>query len=166
MAKNTCLENDNMNISDKKNLESEVLKQLKELAIYAHLRLINESGDIIYETQVFQTKEEFEFNKKFQIEYKEKSISQSSGTFFVQFLTKGKLNEILKFYKFPTEFTIYVMNEKFRETLYLDETSNLNKIIFHTSFENTVDYQKINFHSNGIIEEINKLLLFLRIKYS
>ena len=146
---------------------ADILKLLLEFAIYAHKELLNTDEEIEYDPSFCYTPEPIDFDPKNYVRFHGMTLSDSQGTYWIALEALDELEQYLKKAGFPTIFTVLLMNEKFREYIYIDDTSDLKKLFYNCVFEKEIDYKNLNKEKiESAITDIDKLLMFPRIQYA
>jgi hypothetical protein len=153
-----------MNLDSEK-LKDKTLSLLREFVIYAHKDKLERDGDYVYDPAFTKEPLSIDFNESTMLSYDGMEITESGGTYWLRFKTTGELEVELISADMPSSFTILLVNENFRDVIYIDQYFNLNNYLALALFEK-FDKDINTFKLTKTILNLEKILLFNKIKFS
>jgi hypothetical protein len=91
--------------------------------------------------------------------------TKSGGTYWLRFKAIGQLEVELLSAQMPCTFTVLLINDKFRDVMYIDQDLDLNKKLYQAIFEDfdqNIDTEKLT----STIANLEKMLFMKTIKFS
>jgi len=151
--------------SDLEQLKSKIISLLRDFAVYAHKDKLVRDGDYIYNPKTNKKPSSINFDESTLLSYDGMEVTKSGGTYWLRFRAIGQLEVELLSAKVPSTFTVLLINDKFRDVMYIDQDLDLNKKLYQALFEDfdqDIDTDKLT----SLIANLEKLLLMKTIKFS
>jgi hypothetical protein len=151
--------------SDSEQLKAKMLSLLREFAVYAHKDKLVKDGDYIYDPNTDTQPLSIEFDESTLLSYDGMEVTKSGGTYWLKFRAIGQLEVELLSAEVPCTFTVLLINDKFRNVMYIDQNLDFNKKLYQALFEDfdqDIDTDKLT----SLIANLEKLLLMKTIKFS
>jgi hypothetical protein len=153
-----------MNV-DSEQLKAKMLSLLLQFAVYAHKDKLVRDGDYTYDPNTDTQPLSINFDESTLLSYDGMEVTQSGGTYWLRFKAIGQLEVELLSAEVPSTFTVLLINDKFRDVMYIDQDLDLNKKLYQALFEDfdqDIDTDKLT----SLIVNLEKLLLMKTIKFS
>ena len=150
---------------DSEQLKPKVLSLLREFAVYANKDKLVRDGDYSYDPNTDTQPLSIEFDESTLLSYDGMEVTKSGGTYWLRFRAIGQLEVELLSAEIPCAFTVLLINDKFRDVMYIDQDLDLNKKLYQALFEDfdqEIDTDKLT----SVITNLEKLLLMKKIKFS
>jgi len=146
-------------------IREQVSPLLLEFVIFAHRDKLSKDGEFIYDPKIHKEPLSIEFEESTMLRYNGMTVTKSGGTYWLRFKSIGELKKTLLSANLPYTFTALLINEKFRNQMYIDEYLNLDKVLFDCFYvptiKRSIDKEKLD----KAIDSLDKILVFKRIKY-
>jgi hypothetical protein len=146
-------------------LEKKLLVLLLDLAIFAHKDKLEREGEYEYLPDEHSERLSVDFNESTMLNYNGMKVTPSGGTYWLRFKAIGKLKSELLSAGMPYTFTVLLVNEKFRKSMWIDKDLDFQKkfvmAVFESRRKGVTDAAKIS----RAISNLEKLSLPLRIKF-
>ena len=143
-----------------------ILKLLCEITILAHKELIETEEDFEYFPEEHSYEGAVTFSDDSLLEYAGMTVTKSGGTYWLELEATSQLKEILSSATLPTEFYTLLINEKFYDSVYLDQETNFDKVFHSSQFHENFDVKKVNESSiQQAISDIEKIVFVKKLKY-
>jgi len=146
-------------------LKAKMLSLLREFAVYAHKDKLVKDGDYTYDPNTDTQPLSIEFDESTFLSYDGMEVTSSGGTYWLRFRAIGQLEVELLSAEVPSTFTVLLINDKFRNVMYIDQNLDFNKKLYQALFEDfdqDIDTNKLT----SLIANLEKLLLMKTIKFS
>jgi hypothetical protein len=146
-------------------LKAQMLSLLLQFAVYAHKDKLVRDGDYIYNPKTNKKPSSINFDESTLLSYDGMEVTQSGGTYWLSFKAIGQLEVELLSAEVPSPFTVLLINDKFRDVMYIDRNLDLNKKLYQALFEDfdqDIDTDKLT----SLVANLEKLLLMKTIKFS
>ena len=146
-------------------LKAQMLSLLLQFAVYAHKDKLVRDGDYIYNPKTNKEPSSINFDESTLLSYDGMEVTKSGGTYWLRFRAIGQLEVELLSAQVPSTFTVLLINDKFREVMYIDQDLDLNKKLYQALFEDfnqDIGTDKLT----SLIANLEKLLLMKSIKFS
>jgi hypothetical protein len=146
-------------------LKAKMLSLLREFAVYAHKDKLVKDGDYTYDPNTDTQPLSIEFDESTLLSYDGMKVTKSGGTYWLKFKAIGHLEAELLSAELPCTFTVLLINDKFRDVMYIDQDLDLNKKLYQALFEDfdqDIDTDKLT----SLVANLEKLLLMKTIKFS
>jgi len=154
-----------LSTSDSEQLKAKMLSLLREFAVYAHKDKLVRDGDYIYDPDTDTQPLSIEFDESTLLIYDGMKVTKSGGTYWLRFRAIGQLEVELLSAEMPCTFTVLLINDKFRDVMYIDQDLDLNKKLFqalYEDFDQNIDTEKLT----NTIANLEKMLLMKTIMFS
>ena len=148
-----------------KQLKDKMLSLLLQFAVYAHKDKLVRDGDYIYNPKTNKKPSSIEFDESTLLSYDGMEATKSGGTYWLRFRAIGQLEVELLSAEMPCTFTVLLINDKFRDVMYIDQDLDLNKKLYqalYEDFDKKIDIEKLT----STITNLEKMLLMKTIKFS
>jgi hypothetical protein len=146
-------------------LKAQMLSLLLQFAVYAHKDKLVRDGDYIYNPKTNKKPSSINFDESTLLSYDGMEVTESGGTYWLRFRAIGQLEVELLSAQVPCTFTVLLINDKFREVMYIDQDLDLNKKFYQALFED-FDQDIDTDNLTSLIANLEKLLLMKKIKFS
>jgi len=146
-------------------LEKKLISLLLQFAVYAHKDKMLKDGDYIYDPKTDTQPLSIEFDESTLLSYDGMEVTKSGGTYWLKFRAIGPLEVELLSAEMPCTFTVLLINDKFRDVMYIDQDLDLNKKLYqalYEDFDQNIDTEKLT----NAIANLEKMLLIKTIKFS
>jgi len=146
-------------------LKAQVLSFLLQFAVFAHKDKLVRDGDYIYNPKTDKKPSSIKFDESTFLSYDGMEVTKSGGTYWLKFRAIGQLEVELLSATLPSTFTVLLINDKFRDVIYIDQDLDLNKKLYQAllkDFDQDIDTDKLT----SLIANLEKLLLLKTIKFS
>ena len=150
---------------DSEQLKPKVLSLLREFAVYANKDKLVRDGDYSYDPNTDTQPLSIEFDESTLLSYDGMEVTKSGGTYWLKFKAIGQLEVELLSAQMPCTFTVLLINDKFRDVMYIDQDLDLNKKLYqalYEDFDQNIDTEKLT----STIANLEKMLLMKTIKFS
>ena len=150
---------------DSEQLKTKILSLLLQFAVCAHKDKLLRDGDYIYVPNTDTQPLSIEFDESTLLSYDGMEVTKSGGTYWLRFRAIGQLEVELISAQIPCTFTVLLINDKFRDVMYIDQDLDLNKNLYQALFEDfyqNIDTEKLT----STIVNLEKLLFMKTIKFS
>ena len=150
---------------DLEQLKTKILSLLLQFAVCAHKDKLARDGDYIYNPITDKKPLSIEFDESTLLSYDGMEVTKSGGTYWLRFRAIGQLEVELLSAQMPCTFTVLLINDKFRDVMYIDQDLDLNKKLYqalYEDFDQNIDAEKLT----STIANLEKMLLMKTIKFS
>ena len=146
-------------------LEKKLLSLLLQFAVCAHKDKLVRDGDYTYDANTDTQPLSIEFDESTFLSYDGMEVTKSGGTYWLRFKAIGQLEVELLSAQMPCTFTVLLINDKFRDVMYIDQDLDLNKKLYqalYEDFDQNIDTEKLT----STIANLEKMLFMKTIKFS
>jgi len=147
-------------------LEKKIEQQLLNLAKFSfthHIRIV-EKLELSPLTNL--NDEQFKFEDDLFFSLTNLSVSDSGGTYFIDMQTMGDLKELLEAASISGIITVFLMNQKFRSSIYIDNEFDINKnLIACTTNRTKRRSSKTLAELQSLLSGLSKLCTIYALKY-
>lgn len=149
-----------------KELEHKVNSQLLNLAKFSfthHIRIVEQ---LELSPLSDLNDEQFKFEDGLFFSFTNLSVSDSGGTYFIDIQTMGNLKELLEAASISEIITVFLMNQKFRSSIYIDNGFDINKnLIACTTKRTKRRSSKTPAQLQSLLTDLSKLCTIYALKY-